>query len=257
MNPLKTKVSNICQVRITPQATCYIIEVVYEKTIKEGENDLNLNAYLAIDLGINNLATCTNNVGLRPFIVNGRIIKSFNQYYNKEKSKLQSFVGDKSSRRIEELTLKRNNKVADYMHKTSRIIINYCLKHKIKTIIVGKNKNWKQEINIGKKNNQNFTTIPFNKLIEQLMYKGEEVEIIVIIQEESYTSKCSALDFEEIKKKEVYLGKRTNRGMFITSSNKRINADVNGSLNIMRKVIGNDFLSNRGLVLSPYRISAC
>lgn len=238
LSPIKTKVDNICQVRIVPTATCYVIEVIYKKEV---ENVLlDDRAYLGIDLGLNNFATCINNIGLNPFIVNGRIIKSINQFFNKKKAGLQSFIGDKrSSARINHLTHRRNNKVGDYLHKTSRIIIDYCVQHGIKTIVVGKSENWKQEINIGKKNNQNFVSIPFATLINQLKYKGEEVGIIVEETEESYTSKCSFLDSEPIRKSEKYLGRRIKRGLFRSSLGKLINADVNGAYNILRKVIPN------------------
>lgn len=230
--PLKTKVDNICQVRIVPNATCYVIEVIYKKEV---ENVLlDDRAYLGIDIGINNFTTCINNIGLNPFIVNGKIIKSINQFYNKKKAQLQSFIGNEgTSRRINHLTHRRNNKINDYLHKTSRIIINYCIKHGIKTIVVGKNKNWKQEINIGMRNNQNFVSIPFATLINQLKYKGEEVGIIVRETEESYTSKCSFLDSEPMCKSEEYLGRRVKRGLFRSSLGKLINADVNGAYNIL------------------------
>jgi putative transposase len=254
LQPVKTKVNNICQVRVVPQATCYIIEVVYNKGVLL--NELNNGTYLSIDLGINNLATCTNNIGIKPFIVNGKIIKSINQYFNKTKAVLQSYVGDKGiSNRILKLTHKRNMKINDYLHKTSRFIINYCLKHKIKTTIIGYNENWKQGINIGKVNNQKFTQIPFSKLVNQIQYKAEEVGIGIILNEESYTSKCSFIDKEEICKHDSYIGKRIKRGLFKTSNGTLINADINGSLNILRKVIGDTLYPIEGLALNPVIIN--
>jgi len=240
LKPLKTNVDNICQVRIVPASTCYIIEVIYKKEVKNVL--LDENAYLGIDLGLNNFATCINNIGLSPFVINGKIIKSINQFYNKKKAVLQGFVGDKgTSGRINHLTHRRNNKITDYLHKTSRYVIDYCIKYRIKTIVVGKNKNWKQEINLGSRNNQNFVSIPFTRLISQLKYKGEEVGIIVEETEESYTSKCSFLDSEIIGKSEKYLGKRVKRGLFKSLAGILINADVNGAYNILRKVIPNVF----------------
>ena len=238
--PLKTKVNNLKGVRIIPQATCFVIEVIYENPVEIHE--LKENTYLSIDLGINNLVTCVNNIGLQPFIINGRIVKSMNQYYNKFKAVYQSYIGDKgNSNRINRLTLKRNNKIQDYLHKTSRFIVNYCLKYGISTIIIGKNKEWKQEINIGKTNNQNFVSIPFDTLIRQITYKAEEVGIAIITNEESYTSKCSFLDLESVEKQVTYLGKRIKRGLFKSSKGILINADVNGAYNILRKAVSNVF----------------
>lgn len=149
-------------------------------------------------MGVNNLATCVNNTGQRPFIVNGKIVKSINQYFNKQKAKLQSKLGKNkyTSKRINRLTLKRETKISDYLHKASRYVINYCIQNKIGKIIIGKNNNWKRNINLGKINNQKFVSIPFNKLIRKIQYKAEEVGIRVILIEESYTSKCDNLALE-------------------------------------------------------------
>jgi len=245
LKPLKTKVDNVQQVRIIPQATCYTIEVIYNKEVRYA--NLKPNTYLSIDCGVNNLATCVNNIGLKPFAINGRIVKSINQFYNKKKARLQSFIGNKgTSRRINRLTFRRNNKVRDYLHKTSRFIIDYCVKHQISMIVIGKNKNWKQEISIGKRNNQNFVSIPFDVLIQQLKYKAEEVGIEVIENEESYTSKCSFLDNEEIGKKEIYAGRRIKRGLFKSSNGTLINADVNGGYNILKKAFPKAFADGIG-----------
>lgn len=259
LTPLKTKVNNLVQVRVIPQSSCYIVEVVYKK--EREYHRLNKDLYLGIDLGLNNLATCIDNSGNRPFIINGKIIKSINQYYNKKKAKLMSFIGGKgTSNKINKLTLKRNCKIEDQLHKTSRFIINYCLKNEIKTIVVGLNKQWKSEINIGKKNNQNFVSIPHSRLILMIKYKAEEVGIEVKGTEESYTSKCDSLALEEIKKQEVYSGRRVKRGLFKSSIGKVINADVNGALNILRKVVDESVskqIINRGLGFSPYKVSLC
>jgi putative transposase len=256
---LKTLVSSLQQVRIIPQSSCYIIEIVYKKE-REKYYELNKENYLGIDLGVNNLAALVTNQELAPLLVNGRIIKSMNQYYNKRKAKLQSKLKKNQfiSKRIQRLTLKRNNKICDYLHKTSKFIINYCIKNNIGNIVIGKNNDWKQNINLGRINNQKFVNIPFNKLIYMIQYKAEESGISVIIQEESYTSKCDALALEFIEKHENYLGSRIKRGLFQSSVNKLINADVNGALNILRKVIGDNFiknLTNRGFVNNPVRIN--
>jgi len=257
IQPLETKISDIREIRVIPQSSCYAIEVIYNKEAHSNEN-LDKNLYVSIDLGINNLATLTTNSETHPVLVNGRILKSMNRFYNKEKARLQSYIGDKgTSKRIEHLTLRRNNKVHDYMHKASRFIINYCLKHQIGNIVIGYNPQWKNEVNLGKRTNQKFVSIPYLKLVKQIQYKAEEVGINVVLKEESYTSKCDALALEEIKKHDVYLGKRVKRGLFRSSMNKLINADVNGSLNILRKVIGNGFINplNIGLADNPVRIN--
>lgn len=144
----------------------------------------------------------------------------------------------KTSRRIKSLTVKRNNKVNDYLHKASKLIVNYLVSNNISTLVIGKNKEWKQNANIGKRNNQNFIQIPHTRFIEMLTYKCKLEGITVIVKEESYTSKCSFMDNEPIKKHKVYLGKRVKRGLFQTKDKRLINADLNGSLNILRKVVG-------------------
>jgi putative transposase len=256
--PLRTKVTEVKQVRIIPQATCFVIEVVYEGvlTLTEVKPD----SILSVDLGLNNLATCISNVEkTSSFIVNGRPLKSLNQFFNKKKALFQSFIGDKgTSNRIQALIFKRKCKVEDYLHKTSRFIVDYCLEHEIGTIVIGHNNGWKQKINLGKKTNQNFVSIPFNLMIEKIRYKAEENLIRVIVNEESYTSKVDHLAWEEMKYQESYLGKRVKRGLFKSSTGKLINADCNGSIGIARKVFGNDFvksLLDRGVALTPVRIN--
>ena len=260
LKPLRTKVDNIVQVRLVPQATCYVIEVVYKKEVVINEN-LRKNRILGIDLGVNNLATCINNVGLKPFIINGRPIKSINQYSNKLKAKYMSYIGNKgTSKNIRRIILKRNNLVQNYLHHASRFIINYCVKNNIGTMIVGHNKEWKQEVNIGKKNNQNFIDIPFSTLIQQLKYKGEEVGIEVIEVEESYSSKVDHFAYETMEHHETYLGKRIKRGLFQSFTGKLLNADINGAIGIARKVIGNSLVEeivNRGQALCPVKILPC
>ena len=264
LKPITTKLTNekINQVRIVPFKNNYKIEIVYEKLQKI--NDLNITRVASIDLGINNLCSLTSNIkGFQPILINGRTLKSMNQYYNKKKSKIQSELKIKNnkdwSKKLTRLNIKRDNKIENYLHKASKKIVEILLENKVKTLIIGYNPEWKQDINIGKKNNQTFVMIPYQKLISFLIYKCEEQGIEVKTNEESYTSKCSALDLEEIGKQEVYLGKRVKRGLFKTCKGNYINADINGSLNILRKVIGNDFLSenpfNRGLVVNPIKLS--
>ena len=257
LSSIKTKAKNLVQVRIIPQFSCYTVEVVYEKGIERVGLDPTF--YLSIDLGLNNFATSVDNSGGKSFIINGKTIKSCNQYFNKKKAKLMSYVGDRgTSKRIRELTHKRNCKVEDFLHKTSRFIIDYCVANKIKTVVVGLNKLWKQDINIGERNNQNFVGVPHSKFISKLIYKAEEVGIEVITHEESYTSKCDSLAFETMGKKESYLGNRKKRGLFQSSERKLLNADVNGSLNILRKVTGDSVaeqIISRGLVFNPVRLN--
>ena len=236
---IKTKVdgNSINQVRIVPKNSYYKVEVIYDvEEIEELEdNDI----YAAIDLGVNNLATVSFNDS-KPFIINGKPLKSINQFYNKRKAELQSKLSGnrKTSNKINSITRKRNNKIKNYLHKASRCIVNHLVSNNVNTLIIGKNDNWKQETNIGKKNNQNFVSIPHSQFVEMISYKCKLVGIAVMMTEESYTSKCSFIDNEEMKHHEAYKGKRIKRGLFRTNEGKLINADLNGSLNIMRKVIG-------------------
>lgn len=262
----KTKQKNIRQVRIVPKNNYIVLEVIYEASIKELLKDNK--RYMSIDLGIDNLATCSSNVS-KSFIINGKPVKSINQYYNKKKAKLQSELElknkKKSSKQIQNLTLKRNNKIKDYFHKASKYIVNQLVNQSINTLIIGKNDGWKQETNIGKKNNQNFVNIPHQMFINQLKYKCQLEGINVVEQEESYTSKVSFFDNDFIPTYQVNdelfksSGKRIKRGLFRTQNGLLINADINGSLNIMRKYLNevcDEIISpaNRGLVMNPVKI---
>ncbi|MEA5577403.1 transposase [Anabaena sp. UHCC 0451] len=254
---VKTKLTQIEEVRIIPKNNVYVIEAVYEQ--EETTIEVNNNRMAAIDIGLNNLATVSSNcLDFKPFIVCGKAIKSGNQFYNKVKASLQSQLpkNQKSSRKIESLTLKRNNKVDYYLHTASRFIINQLVSQNITHLIIGKNENWKQSINLGSKTNQNFVNIPHGRFIQQLEYKAKLVGIKVQMTEESYTSKCSFLDFEPIKKHEQYLGKRVKRGLFKSKSGQTYAADLNGSLNILRKVVGESIFDRNSierLVVSPVR----
>ena len=262
----KTKQKNISQVRIVPKNNYIVLEVVYKASIKELLKDNK--RYMSIDLGIDNLASCSSNVS-KSFIINGKPVKSINQYYNKKKANLQSELElknkKKSSKQLQNLTLKRNNKIKDYFHKASRYIVNQLVNHSINTLIIGKNDGWKQETNIGKVNNQNFVNIPHQMFINQLKYKCQLKGINVIEQEESYTSKVSFFDNDFIpvygQNDELFKssGKRIKRGLYKTTSGLVLNADINGSLNIMRKYLNevcDEIISpaNRGLVINPVKI---
>ena len=236
--PTKIKnIKSIQQMRLVPKGNHVVLEVLYKVTDTPLKEDNR--CYAAIDLGLNNLATVGSNI-VKPFIINGRPLKSINQYYNKEKARLQSHLkgNKKTSKRIKSITNKRNNKVKDYLHKSSKMLVNFLVSNDISTLVVGYNEEWKQNINIGNKNNQSFVNIPFYTFINQLEYKCKLEGINFIITEESYTSKCSFLDNETIGKQENYLGKRIKRGLFKSAKNRIINADLNGSLNILRKVVG-------------------
>lgn len=258
LEPIKSinvkKQDDLVQVRIVPQTSSYKLEIIYKKLEK-----INWDGGLSsIDLGVNNLATLTTDKSCSIF--NGKDLKSINQFYNKRKSKIQSDLEikhkRKSSNKLNKLTEKRNNKIKDILHKKSRQIVNKLKEDKIKNLAIGYNKEWKQEINLGKKTNQTFVSIPYSKFIDMIKYKCALEGINVITNEESYTSKCSALDLEPVKKHEKYVGRRIKRGLFKTSSGILINSDVNGSLNIGRKVFGDDYFNptNRGFVLNPIKI---
>jgi putative transposase len=259
IQPIKTNVEKeeLKQVRIVPQATCYVVEVIYER--KEQNLNLQKDNFLSIDLGLNNLCTCTNNVNQKFFIVNGKVVKSFNQWFNKTKAKWMSFVGDKGiSKRLKRLICYRNLWINDKIHKISRFIIDFCKKNDIGTITIGLNKNWKQNINLGNKNNQKFVEIPFSSLIDKISYKAKLVGIDVKITEESYTSKVDHLAFESFEKHDIYLGKRKKRGLFQSSVNQLINADINGSIGIVRKVFGDSAVQQiigSGLAFNPIRVN--
>lgn len=230
--PIKTKADNICQVRIIPNSDHFTIEVVYEQKEKPMQA-YNAN-WMGIDLGLNNIATCATKEGA--VIINGKPLKAINHYYNKRKKQLQSLLPKNkfTSKRIERLTNKRNRKVEDYIHRASRKIIDIAKSQNVTRIVIGNNKNWKQEINLGKKTNRQFTAIPHSSLIEKIKYKGLLEGIEIQETQEAYTSKCSALDLEPIQKHETYSGKRKKRGLFVTKDGKLINADHNGALNIAR-----------------------
>lgn len=257
--PIKTNIGDnrLCQVRIIPQTTCYVVEVIYEK--KEVDLGLDKSNILSIDLGLNNLCTGINNADVKPFIINGKIMKSFNQWYNKKRAKWMGFIRDKGiSKRLKWLNNRRNFWIEDKIHKISRWIIDFCIKHNIGTVVIGLNKGWKQEIKLGKRLNQKFVEIPFTKLIDKIAYKGKFIGIDVQTTEESYTSKVDHLAFETLGKHDVYLGKRKKRGLFQSSTNKLLNADINGAIGIGRKVFGDSYVNeiiDSGLAFNPVRVN--
>jgi len=238
--------TNLREVRILPKGIGYVLEIVYQKTINP--KSLNKANILAIDLGVRNLMTIVNNNGFKPFVIKGGVIKSVNQYYNKERARIQStygYQGLKTGKKMQRLTHKRNQRINDYFHKISRKIIEYCELNDIGTVVVGYNPDWKQNCYIGKRNTQNFVTIPYYKLIQQLTYKAEEQGIRVIKQEESHSSKCSFMDDEPIGHHDKYLGRRITRGLFKSQQGIIINADVNGAYNILKKAFLNAIEADR------------
>ncbi len=246
---IPTNIQGVDQVRIVPQKTCYVIEVIYTQELPEKTSGYSA----AIDLGLSNLMTATsNNPGVKPLIVNGKPLKAINQFFNKRKAKVQSI---EASRQVLDLIHKRNNRVSNYLHTASRRVIDWSLASGISQLIVGKNDGWKQDISIGKSNKQQFTAIPQARLIQMLEYKGALVGIKVITTEEAYTSKASALDDDalpkHLKAAPCFSGKRIKRGLYRSKTGKLINADVNGSLNIGRKVIPNFMEGIEGLPFVP------
>lgn len=250
----------LIQVRFVPKGSCYIMEIVYETEIPEAKTESNRIA--SIDLGVDNLVTMTNNIGLNPIIINGKGIKSINQYYNKrlakEKSLLKIRHNKDWSKRLDAITFKRYQRIKNYMHNTSSYIVKWCVENEIDTLVVGKNKEWKQNVSMSKGSNQKFVDIPYQMLLQQLKYKCENVGIKYIETEESYSSGTSFLDGEEPIKQNYDKSRRIERGLFKSNSGLLINSDVNGSLQIMMKVFPNAFNERYGIeaVLTPIVINA-
>ena len=238
---LKTKVNNLQQVRIIPKYPHFVIEVVYKKEVSNDK--LSHDNVLGIDLGLNNLATLVSNQpDVNHNLINGKPLKSINQYFNQKKAKLMSFIGNKgTSHSIARLSKKRGQKIDDYLHKASRCLIDYAVETNSGLIIIGENKHWKQKINTGKKNNQNFVSIPYDKFKAMIEYKAEEKGIDVVFTEESYTSKSSHLDNDPLPvykegESHSFTGKRISRGLYRWSKGI-INADLNGAIGIIKKVV--------------------
>ena len=248
----------INQIRIVPNNQVFCVEIVYSVSIDDtllADNG----RYMSIDLGLDNLATVVTNTGLQPIIVNGKGLKSINQYYNKVASHYMSVAKQMNNQhytnRLYRLTQKRNLKIEDYLHKVSRYIVDFAIKNQINTIIIGNNKNWKQSSSLGKVTNQTFVSIPHQKLIEKVCYKARNCGIQVILTEESYTSGTSFLD-GELPQKDFYNKKRrVHRGLFVSNEGVQINADVNAAYQILKKVFPNEFSDGiEGVVLHPVRV---
>lgn len=248
----------LIQVRFIPKGSCYVMEIIYETEITDTKVENNCIA--AIDLGVDNFVTMTNNIGLNPIIINGKGIKSINQYYNKrlakEKSLLKIRHGKDWSSKLDAITFKRFQRIKNYMHNTSHYIVKWCMDNNIDTLVIGKNKEWKQESGMSKCNNQKFISIPYQMLLQQIKYKCENAGINYIETEESYTSGTSFLDGEEPVKQNYDKNRRIERGLFKSNNGLLINSDVNGSLQIMKKVFPNA-VSRYGIegVLTPIVIN--
>jgi putative transposase len=241
---IKTKQapSTIDQVRIVPRKGFYVVEVIYEQEVKQAS--VNPAYYAGIDMGLDNLMALTSNKpGFRSVLVNGRPVKSVNQFYNKRKADLQKQLGHTgTTKRMERMTNRRNRQIDHYMHTASKRIIDLLVKEGIGVLCIGKNDGWKQKANMGKRNNQNFCQIPHARLIAMLTYKAELVGITVKVTEESYTSKASLLDLDLLPvrnngdEKHTFSGKRVKRGLYCASDGRKLNADINGAGNVIRKV---------------------
>ena len=257
----------IKEIRIIPKANARYFEVQYTYEVKEVQSNLNKDNALAIDLGINNLCTCITSTG-KSFIIDGRRLKSINQWYNKQNSYYQS-IKDKQNINVKQthkqycLTNKRNRCVSDYLSKASRLIINYCLNNDIGNIVVGYNETFQKDATLGKLTNQSFVQIPYGRLRDKLEYLCTLYGINYIKQEESYTSKASFFDRDDIPvynadnpKDYSFSGTRVKRGLYKTKNNKYLNADINGALNILKKskVVDLNILYNRGEVDTPVRV---
>lgn len=247
------------QVRIVPQNQIFCVEIVYSITINDRplQDDGRI---MSIDLGLDNLATIVTNISLQPIIVNGKCLKSHNQYFNKKKAHYQSVakqMNDKNyTNRLHRLTRKRNFKIEDALHKISRFIVDTAISNEIATIVIGNNQGWKQSISLGRKTNQSFVAIPHQKLIDKICYKAQMCGIRVIITEESYTSGTSFLDGESPAKDEYDKKRRIYRGLFRSNQGVLINADVNAGYQIMKKVFPNEFSDGiEGVVFHPVRVN--
>lgn len=256
---IKTKIRNgLQQVRVIPKDKYLVIEIVYK--IEDVEPLVDNGRYVGIDLGLDNFVTITNNCGLIPLIINGKGLKSINQYYNKQISHYRSIAKRVNkldyTNKMRKLTLTRNNKVENYIHKASRFLVDYCRDNDINTIIIGNNKNWKQNSKMNKKVNQNFISIPYGVFIQKVQYKAEEFGIKVIVTEESYTSGTSFLDNELPVKENYNKNRRKYRGLFISNNGIKINADVNGSYQIIKKVFPKAFADGiEGVGLHPFKVN--
>jgi len=259
-------VKNVKFVQIVPKCDAKFFEIQYIYEVTENQRDLDYQKALAIDFGVNNLMTCVTNEG-KSFIIDGRKFKSVNQWYNKEIARLssikdlQKYKGFTSKQKI--ITMKRARRVNDYISKACRMVIRYCLENNIGILVCGYNKDFQYKPRMNKETKQNFINIPFGKIREKFEYLCKLYGIEFVEQEESYTSKASFWDKDEMpvynsedKTEYIFSGKRVKRGLYRTSSGFKFNADINGALNILRKsnVVSLEGLYSRGDLCTPLRI---
>jgi putative transposase len=259
---VQTALKAVKQARIVPRAGFYVVELVYEQPERPPSGDPQLIA--AVDLGVDTLAALTSDkVGFVPRLVNGRVLKSTNQFYNKRHAELQAALGHPgTTQQMERLTTKRTRRINHYLHAASKAIIALLVAEGIGTLVIGKNLLWKQEATLGRVNNQHFVQIPHARFIEMLSYKARLSGIAVVLQEESYTSKASFLDWDEVpvydptsQDKHEFSGKRVKRGLYRAGNGRRIHADVNGSYNTLRKAVPNSFGQGiEGAAVRPVRL---
>ncbi len=267
---VKTKQKDVDQVRIVPRNGYYVVEVIYTKKPVQAKVDPSF--CVGIDLGVTNLAAiASNREGFIPRLVNGRPIKAWNQWYNKRMKELKNQLPkddrERVTRQMERITNTRNRQIHHYLHTASKRIVDFLAEERIGTIIIGKNPLWKQETGIGKRNNQNFVSIPHARFIDMLTYKAALVGIQVEVREESYTSKASFLDLDPIpdyksndEKQHVFSGKRIGKRnrLYRTKDGRKICADVNGAYNILRKSRPDAFSEAKGIVayvVQPVRLA--
>lgn len=275
MDSLKIKLQHketnkIQQVRVIPKNNTFAIEIVYKsnKVIDYKEDN---GRYLTIDPGLDNAFTLASNVkGFKPVIINGRPLKSVNQYYNKQKARLTRICDlskqNRNTKRLNKLDFYRNQKMLKFAHEASKRIVEIALSHELNTIVIGKNKGQKRSSNMGKRINQNFIGIPHQKMIEMIEYKANLAGIVVIQANEACTSQTSFLDNEipinqngdKARKRKGLspVKRRIRRGLFKSNKGILINADVNGALQILRKVVPNAFADGiDGIGLVPVKLN--
>lgn len=246
------------QVRLVPKNKHYVIEVVYKIAVPNVKEENG--RYMSIDIGLDNLATIVTNTGMKPVVLNGKGLKSINKYYNKQMAHYQEVAKRMNdlhtTNRLTRITNKRNNMIDDLIHKASKKVVDLALENDISVIVIGNNKDWKRESNMSKKVNQSFVGIPHQRFIEMVKYKAENVGIKVVLTEESYTSGTSFLDNEMPIKANYNKARRKFRGLFVSNEGIKINADVNGAYQIMKKVFPNAFVDGiEGVGLHPIRVA--